>query len=314
MVDDVRDGLPFFLTRDAPLLRRPYRRDAELHQVRRGVYLEAKVWAGMKPWERYAARVEALALMWDAPVFCLESAAVRLGVPLFGEPRDIHVVDSSGKSRRYGDVVVHATSDDLEVMTTGGVSTTSYVDTALALCRVLPPAFALAVADKALRSQTALNGTPTFGVMGRERADRRGLRQLDWIDARATATAESVGESVSRAVIEWLGFEAPELQVEFFHEGARDRSDFYFRRRRIVAESDGYGKYDAHDPESAKAHFVREKIREDRLRRHEGGFARWDWADTLRSSPLGDKLHAAGLTTVRPREFALLRTLRHNPR
>ncbi|UUT35080.1 hypothetical protein [Microbacterium elymi] len=94
---------------------------------------------------------------------------------------------------------------------------------------------------------------------------------------RATALAESAGESLSRAVTEWLGYEEPELQVGFAYEGARDRVDFYWRRLRRIGESDGYGKYDANDAAAMKAHFVVEKTREDRLRRHEGGFIRWEW-------------------------------------
>jgi hypothetical protein len=74
---------------------------------------------------------------------------------------------------------------------------------------------------------------------GRAQSNRRGVRQLDWVQARATAESESAGESVSRAVIEGLGYEEPELQREFFYEGVTDRSDFYWRRLRIIGESDG---------------------------------------------------------------------------
>ncbi len=83
------------------------------------------------------------------------------------------------------------------------------------------------------------------------------------------------------AVIEWLGYELPEQQVEFRYEGARDRVDMYWRRLRMIGESDGYGKYDASDVAASKAHFVREKLREDRLRRH--GVA--SSARTLASNP-----------------------------
>jgi hypothetical protein len=253
-------------------------------------------------------------MTWESPVLCLESAAALLALPLFGEPRDIHLLDPGGKSRRFGDVVVHATEDDLDFVTIGGVTTTSFIDTAVALTRVLPPAFALATADTALRLLARRGVTLDFVALGRERSSSRGRRQLEWVNARATAASESAGEAVSRAVIEWLGFDEPEPQVEFDYEGFHDRCDFYWRRKRTIGESDGYGKYDADDAEAAKAHFISEKVREDRLRRHEDAFARWDWADTMRATPLGDKLQRAGLTAQRPPQQALLATLTNNPR
>jgi hypothetical protein len=62
------------------------------------------------------------------------------------------------------------------------------------------------------------------------------------------------------------------------------------------------------------AHFIREKKREDRLRRHEGGFVRWDWGDAIRFEPLDGKLRAAGLAPLYPRQPWLLDTLARNPR
>jgi hypothetical protein len=247
-------------------------------------------------------------------MFCLESAAVILGLPVFGEPRFIHLLEPGGKSRRCGDIVVHGSLDDLDLIERAGMTLTSLADTALELCRVLTPAFALATADTALRLLLPTGTTLDMSALGRQRANRRGRRQLDWVQARATAVSESVGETVSRAVIEWLGFDEPELQTTFAYEGVEDRSDFYWRRNRVIGESDGYGKYDASDAEASKAKFIAEKIREDRLRRHEDGFARWDWGDTMRAEPLGAKLRLAGLTPSRPRKDALLATLRSNPR
>lgn len=305
--------LPLHLTRNEGLTARARGR-VELHRVRRGVYADAAGWQNLTPWERYRLRVEAVGTTWEAPVFCLESAAVHLGLPIYGEPREIHLLDPEGKSRRFGDIVVHSTKDELELITRGGVATTTVTETALGLMRVLPPAFALGVADRALRLLSAAGQTPDFAALSKERADRRGLRRIEWVSARATARAESVGESVSRAVIEWLGYEEPELQVVFEDEGETDRVDIFWRRMRIIGESDGYGKYDATNAEAAKAHFIAEKVREDRLRRQVNGFARWDWGDTMRAAPMDAKLRAAGLTPIHPQNAPLLATLSSNPR
>ncbi len=271
-------------------------------------------WSALAPWDRYRARVHAVARTWSAPGFCLVSAAALGGLPIFGEPRFIHLVSPDARTWREGDVIVHGWKDGRELVSSAGMLMTSLEDSAVDLCRVLPPSFALAVADAALRALVARDATLDLSAWGRNQSNRRGLQQLDWVQARATAVAESVGESVSRAVIEWLGYEAPELQKEFGYEGATDRTDFYWLRQRTIGESDGYGKYDADDVEASKAHFIGEKKREDRLRRHEGQFVRWDWSDTMRSAHLDRKLRDGGLSPVRPSQPSMLSTLESNPR
>jgi hypothetical protein len=301
-------------TRDAPGPAARPDRDAALLRVRAGVYARAAEWLALQPWERYLARVHAVAGTWSEPIFTLESAAVLGGLPIFGEPRHIHLLSGGRASWRQGDIVVHGRSDDVPIAFTDGIRTTTHIATTLDLCRVLPPAFALAQADAAMRALRALGRSVDLAETGRAQANRRGLRQLDWVQEHATPAAESVAESVSRAVIEWLGYEAPELQVEFFHEGARDRCDFYWRRLRLIGESDGYGKYGHEDPEVVKQRIIAEKVREDRLRRHEGGVARWDFADAMSGTRLDAKLRASGLVPNRPAQATLLATLRTNPR
>ena len=302
------------ISREQPFEVARLDRDRRLHRVRRGAYVRKEFWESLPPWERYRLRVLAVARTWQSPVFCLESAAVLQGLPIFDEPTHIHVLSMDGRSWSEGDVIVHGYSDPKDMTDAAGIGVTALADTAVDLARVLPPAFALAVVDAAARILSARGEPIDVSERGRAQANRRGVRQLDWVQARATPVSESAEEAVSRAVIEWLGYETPVLQQEFAYEGEMDRSDFYWRRLRIVGESDGYGKYDADDAQAMKAHFVREKRREDRLRRHEGGFARWDWADTMRFEPLDKKLRSSGLTPAGPRQSLMLRTLAQNPR
>ncbi|WP_336625071.1 MULTISPECIES: hypothetical protein [unclassified Microbacterium] len=288
--------------------------DPTLHRVRPGVYADKIAWARLAPWDRYLARVHAVALTWDNPVFMLESAAVLRGQPVFREPADIHLLSRTAHSYRRGDVVVHASADTRELVTAQGLIATGLIDTTVDLVRVLPPAHGLAVADAALRSLGLSCDELELDARARLQRYERGLRRVAWVAERATGAAESTGESVSRAVIEWLGYEPPELQVTFHYEDVTDRVDFFWRRQRIVGESDGYGKYDGADTEASKARFIREKKREDRLRRHLGGFGRWDVADGYAFTRLDGILGTAGLTPVRARQNAFLRTLAHDPR
>lgn len=290
-------------------------------RVRHGVYAEQEGWAALAPWERYAARVHAIALVRPASVFCLESAAALTGMPVFGEPRDIHIYDPEmPASRRFGDVAVHTSRTQRLIHWRDGVGFTTVAETAVDLARVLPPAFGLAVVDAAITTrrtgarQVGAASVEELKELNSARASRRGVRLAAWAFDHADERSESPGESVSRAVLNWLGFAAPELQQVFRLEGFEDRGDFYWPDKRVLGESDGYGKYGADDPAETRRILLREKSREDRLRRHLGGFVRWDWSDAMRAAPLRDKLLAAGIPIERPEERALLATLRSNPR
>ncbi len=286
------------------------------HRVRSGVYVELDAWMALPPWKRYAVRVHAFAAKNPGAIFCLESAAVLWGLPLFGHPRDIHVYDTTrAASRWFGDVVVHTSGDERAVTALAGFHVTSLIDTVVDLARVLPPAHALAVADTAVSArQGGWCDVDELRDLASTQANRRGRARLEWLWPRVDGRSESVGESVSRAVIEWSGFEQPELQREFHYEGYDDRSDFYFVSVRVVGESDGYDKYRSEDPAEAARLMIDEKLREDRLRRYEGGFARWDLAGAFAVAPMREALLQAGVPQVRPPQRDMLSTLRSSPR
>jgi len=287
--------------------------DATLHRVRPGVYAPAQAWADLTPWSRYLLRVHALHLIRPGGVFSHESAAALMGLPLFGHPRHLHLFDARrDRSLSYGDVRVHTSADPRRTQTVAGIHLTSVADTVIDLGRVLPPAFGLAVADAAMRR---------FGVtedrlraVFEHRRDGRGRKRVSWLLDRASPVAESVGESLSRAVIEWCGFPSPVLQHEHRIEGRLYRSDFCWPHERVVGESDGWQKYDANDPAGSRDALREEKRREDALRRDGWRVARWDYAATLGVSGLRDALRLAGLSPVRTPDAAQLLAVARNPR
>lgn len=67
-------------------------RQGRLRRVAAGVYAPAAAWAALKPHQRYLARVHAYALVHPDAVFAFESAAVLCGLPVIGEPDEIHVL------------------------------------------------------------------------------------------------------------------------------------------------------------------------------------------------------------------------------
>ena len=167
------------------------RNAADLVRVRFQVYAPADAWRGLRPWERYAARVHAYALVSPDAVFALESAAALQGLPLFGEPRDVHVFDPDrSTSTRYGDVVVHTSRDVPAIEERGGKWMTQPVHTALALGRVMPPAFGLAVCDAFARERGDA-GLAEFAELARTQVNPRGRRRLRWLHRRSEPASES---------------------------------------------------------------------------------------------------------------------------
>lgn len=307
--------VPLLSARDAALAGiRLNKRDH--YRVRSGIYAPRAAWEKLAPWQRYEVRVHAYLLVSPDAVLCLESAAVVHGIPLFGETRDIHVFDPARRTtRRFGDVVVHASVEEREIVHLGRIHATSALDTVVDLARVLPLAHALTAADATV--SRAQGGILTVEQL-RDRADaqcnRRGRARLRWVWARTNGLAESPLEVVSRAAIEWSGYEEPVQQPEFRYEGHTDRTDFGFASNRALAEADGWGKYELDDPERAQAHLANEKRREDRLRRNGHPFARWGPEAPFAVKPLCLALQGAGVEPVRAAQPALLATLRNNPR
>ena len=185
----VPSPVPLMLTARIPHADREIA-DGRLIRVRRGIVTPARLWSALKPWERYTARVHAVSMTQPGAVFCLESAAAAIGLPVFGEPRDIHVLDTPGStSRLSGGVRLHTTAGDRVITDVGGVLVTSVRDTAIDIARHRHGALALAVADRALRFDPNLT-VEVLVVHNESRISKRGRRLARWPLHRATPLAE----------------------------------------------------------------------------------------------------------------------------
>lgn len=297
-------------SRDSAFGATRLRGDPRHVRVRAGVYAPRGAWEQLAPWERYLARVHAYALTVPDAVFAYESAAALRGMPLFGEPRDIHVfAPGRTSSRRFGDVCVHTGADGRGVDRIQGISLTSAADTAVDLMRVLPPLFGLAVGDAVLsRVQGGTTDRGQLVELAAAQVNRRGRARLALLLPMIDGASESPGESVSRGVIVWSGFEPPVLQVIFRFEGFTDRVDFAWPSIRGLGESDGYGKYLGETSEYTIERVIAEKLREQRLRRQCDAFDRWDMAEALAIRPLVERLDRMGVPRVAAGRAALLRT------
>lgn len=308
--------IPLLRQPDAPHPERAIAR-GDLLRVRRGVYASRALWRELAPWDRYLCRVHAVALIHPDAVFCLESAAALLGMPVFGDPGTVHIlVPATGASRLVGGIRAHRATLERVIVEASGVLMTSPADTAIDISRHRHAALGLAAADAALHMDASWS-TDALLSANEARTSSRGRDLARWPLTHATALAENAFESISRAVIEWLGFPPPQLQVTFRSTvGDEDRVDFLWREpgsslraTGVAGEADGDVKYDGRFGEPRM--LLKNQSRRDlRLLDHVSAVAHWGWDDAIRAAPLRTRLRAAGLKAVAPENTAQLFSLR----
>jgi hypothetical protein len=210
-------------------------------------------------------------------------------------------------SGRRGDITVHASSGDPDIIMRDGLRLTGAARTVLDLAGVLPHGEALALADAALRPATSAGAVPGAGVplCSRdellERAQGGVDRRHGWtayvVAEQADPLSGSVGESLARSLMIRLGAPPPFLQTPHRDvDGLIGYSDFWWPEYGVIGEFDGRMKYGADNPAGLRPEEVvyREKLREDRLRRI-ATVIRFGWADIHDPPRFAGILRASGL-------------------
>lgn len=275
----------------------------DLDRLRRGLYAERTRWTSADEDDRYLTRILAARQRLEGEVvFSHESALRLLGLPAPARwPEEVHLLcERRSGGRTQLDIRRHCLGwEAAPTVEAYGVRVTSPARTAvdMALSRPLPAA--VVAADAVLRCfpDARAEYVEILQLLGpKYRGLARAGRVLDFADPGS----ESPGESISRVHIAQLGFARPELQKRVRDaDGFAGRLDFFWPAVGVGGEFDGRGKY--LDPEltgglSAGEVVLREKRREDRLRRSLRALARWT-ADDLRdgAARLGAILTAAGV-------------------
>lgn len=301
--------LPLLKARSVPHPERDVARGS-LVRLRRGVYAPAERWRDLAPWDRYLARVHAVRLTHPDTVFSHESAAALLGGPVFGDPQVVHVLVGPGDTSRFGGGVrTHRSGTDRDILVADGFAITSLADTVVDLARYRHSSLGLAMSDYALRSDAGLSQDELLG-RNAARISGRGRGAARWALSRATPVAETVLESVSRAVIEWLGFPEPDLQVVFRSgSGVEDRADIHWPALGVIGEADGDVKYDGRYGDPVEI-FRRQGHRDQRLLESIAAAAHWGWSDVTAVAPLRATLRSVGLRPIAPENTAELVAVR----
>jgi hypothetical protein len=292
----------FGLIRRKAVVHGGFASDSELRSARRAGIIAPVVRGVSAPADgvalsrddEYRRRVIAVAGRSSVRVVSHQSAAVCHGMQLFQpDQRLVHMIART-KGKREGDVHVHhALLDDADVVVINGIRVTSRAVTACDVARAGTVEQAVAALDDALRSGVPLGDLHAITA---RTPHATGIGTLRRALLLADGEAESVGESVSRALMAgWNDIPRPTLQTEFFDaDGLIGRTDFDWDGK-VVGEFDGRVKYlgtlqSGEKPEDA---VYREKLREDRLRALGIVVVRWSWDDLLSPVRLRAKLRAA---------------------
>ena len=283
----------------------------EVVRIAPGSFVVKPVWAALSDIERHAQRVwEAAARTARGTVFSHHAACSLWSIDVLGawpELVDVSVNRMTGgrttgrlrrRTRQMG---------GLDLRPWGEHFVTSPAQTVIDMASAFPFVDGVIVADRALWSRRAggsLVSLDELTALARDSGSRGQVRARRVVEF-ATAESDSVRESQSRVVLDQLGFPAPELQHRFvLHDGRRVRSDFFWEDWDHVGEFDGTGKYT--DPAmlsgtTPRQALIREKDREDALRRVVGKVSRWRTPHLERPARLWDILTSAGLPSGKPR-------------
>lgn len=250
--------------------------DRELVRVRRGAYVDPRMWQDADPDERYRLTIRAVMRSRPCDEAATHHSALALwGLPLWHVRRDLVVLAS--------DVQETTTSNGLRLMPMRRSSSIEHL-TGLPV---------LAVPDAVV---TTASMSVEAGVVAGDAALHRGLcteQDLDDAARRLVRTlrgrrrlremleavdpaSESVGESRTRLVLRALGLPfASQVDIRDRLGILIGRADFVVAGR-VVVEFDGAVKYDGAEGREA---LVAEKKREDRIRELGYQVVRLTWAE-----------------------------------
>ena len=247
-------------------------------------------------------------------VFACQTARRIHGIPtLGGLPRTVELLEPLGSTRRnaFGITVRTDAFREFDVEPWGEFFVTTPARTAADLAKWQSRAQAVAALDFLLNADRARAG---LRVTKPEVADAlaastavRNRRAAESVIAFGADEAGSVGESVSRVLMDDFGFPAPLLQVRHLAPPGLGRwfyTDFEWPELKLIGEFDGFVKFS--DPRFLRGRTPAqvafdEKRREDALRAAGFRVIRWTWEHLRAPLLLRDLLMAQGLRPTRAR-------------
>lgn len=255
-------------------------------QIRFGVYADSAMLKTASP--EVLLRVHtasALMSVTEPAAAFATSAAVLHRLPLPSHvsamPWLLRHTESDTRSLRRSNALeisrpdIRVVTHDLTRLTTVEIDDLTTVDdihAAISAATLVPFEWAVALLDAVLwdrpdRLPLLDNGVAEWPYL-------RGIGRVRKAARLARPGAQSPLESISRVNFIACHLPEPQLQVPFYdEEGLIGLADMYWEEFGVIGEADGAAKYETRED------LVREKVREDRLRRQGFTVVRWMWSD-----------------------------------
>lgn len=272
-------------------------RAGELVRVRRGAYVDARVWSGADDDERYRLTVLAVARTRPGDLVSHHAALALHRLPLWQhDPGRIDLLSRIGQAVRRGGLHVHP-RQGVGSVRVDGLPVVSVARAIVRSALTMGLECAVIAGDAALHAGLTTESELLADVAALSPHQGRG-RAHDAV-LLMDPKSESVGESRTRLILQTLGM-GFESQYVIEDEAGRLIARVDFLVEGVVLEFDGRVKYRADlaapGPDLAldPAEVVwLEKLREDRIRRRGYPVERVVWDDLDRPGLLGARLRAA---------------------
>jgi hypothetical protein len=280
---------------DAGLLRRALR-DGELVRVRRGAFVSGPCWEAADPDSRYRLRVLAVARTRPGDAVSHHSAFAVRGLPLWKhDEQRVDVLSDVEQAVGRSGLWVHPRGL-VQPEVVDGIPVEPVARSIVRTALTMGLECAVVAGDAALHAGLVTH-TQLVDEVARLTPHQGRSRALDTV-LRMNGAAESVGESLTRLVLDDLGL-SYECQVLIREASGEVVARVDFMVEGVVLEFDGRVKYQrprdlgdgqATDPEQV---LWLEKKREDRIRRLGHPVERAIWDDLGRPGLLGTRIRSA---------------------
>ena len=274
------------------------------------IFARRSYWEGLNPTERTLHTARALAVAHPAWIFSHFTAAVLYGWDVSYALQELLHVAFPYHYRGYdSEKLIRHTQREVEFEKVSGVRVTSPLQTLFDCLSSGGLRQGLPIADSALRSGLVdLDGAMHAFENEKPFCRKRGCRAVIDTMSHADPRSESGGESIARATMIELGFECPDLQVEFedpLNPGKKIRVDFRWKLKdgtQILGELDGKQKYtDAAltGGRDAIEFLTAERLRESRLSITGSRIMRFSFSDVCDPIYFSALLNSFGVPRVR---------------
>ncbi|PYI69619.1 hypothetical protein CVV68_00450 [Arthrobacter livingstonensis] len=268
-----------------------------VYRLRRGAYVQAEHWRGLKPWDQDKLRLLAhLVTVRGTPTYSHFSAARLHGLFVWHCGPGVHLTAASSVSGTSNpkDVMGHredlAACDvqSLSLRNGRSVQVTTMEWTVVACARTGGFAEAVIIGDHALYKGARIE---VMRGMVDAMPGRRGVRRARGVLRALDGRSESPGETRTRLIIAEMDIPQPELQVKLTAGGRVYRPDFVWEEQKLIVEFDGDYKYFVYRPTAEV--ILEERKREKRLMEDGWRFVRLEWRDLSNPEDVKRRIQAA---------------------